>query len=68
MRNVLAPSIRAASSTEVTGLRADVPSGVVSAEPVQPWAFGATTVGGLRAAGRPVDLTVSAEGNASVAW
>ncbi len=52
----------------VTGLRSDVPSGSVTASPVDPWAFGATEVRGLRAAGRPVGLAVDAAGSATVGW
>jgi glycogen debranching enzyme len=50
----------------VTGLRADVPAGSVTASPVQPWSFGATTVQGLRAGDRDLSLTVDTHGAATV--
>ena len=37
----------------VTGLRADVPAGTVTADPVRPWAFGTTRVRGLQRRGPP---------------
>ena len=52
----------------VTGLRADVPASVVTADPVSPWAFGATSVTGLRAGGRPLGLAVDAGGAPTVTW
>ncbi|WP_380163835.1 glycogen debranching N-terminal domain-containing protein [Jannaschia sp. R86511] len=54
--------------TSVTGLRADLPAGQVTASPVRPWSFGATEVTGLRAAGRDVALSVTATGEASLTW
>jgi len=54
--------------TSVTGLRADVPAGAVTASPVQPWSFGATQVAGLRTAGRELGLAVDEAGAATVTW
>jgi glycogen debranching enzyme len=52
----------------VSGLRADVPAGSVTASPVQPWSFGATSVQGLRAGGRDVSVAVDEAGAATVVW
>lgn len=52
--------------SSVTGLRADVPSGTVTAAPVAPWTFGATSVQGLRVGGRPVGLSVTDVGAVTV--
>jgi glycogen debranching enzyme len=47
--------------SSVLGLRPDREVGV-AVDPVQPWSFGATRIGGLGTRGRPVDIDVSADG------
>lgn len=61
-----AAAAAAAVVTGVLGISADVPMGRLTLRPMRPSPFGPVRVDGLRWAGRPFSVTLSADGTATV--